>query len=209
MSSGDPGIKTTVAYADYNGTYVAGNKTATGPYPRTDIGFHMTAGNTGYVPTTSITWPGPTDVTINFDPPATIQFPAEVKMEKWELAPEVELMEKALRKIRESLGRQWAEQLNNAILYGVGPQKKEKKMPKNEERTLYNVFVIDPGGDGAVVATLENVVAQNPAAAEKKAIFELASNPQTAENLTRDLEDYDFLVEDVADFGSIRAKKND
>ena len=190
MSTGDPQPQT-IASAEYNTGYIAGgNLTATGPY----MG--------------SVTWGGSSDTTVSWEPPSTIQFPAEVKMEKWKIAPEVESTDKSLRKMRESLGRQWAEQINDAILYGIEPRKKEKEMPKNEERTLYYVFVIDPNGDGEVVATLKNVVAKNPTAAEKKAVFELASNPKTAENLMKDLEDYDFLVEDVADFGSIRAKKD-
>ena len=189
MSTGDSPLQT-IASVGYNTGYVSGNATATGPY----LG--------------SVTWGGTSDTTVNWNPPTTIQFPAEIKMEEWKLAPEVKFTEKMLRKMRESMGRQWAEQIDDAIMNGPKPRKKEKKMPKNEERTLYNVFVIDPDGDGAVVATLKNVVARDVAAAEKKAVFELASNPQTAEKLDKDLEEYDFLVEDVADFGSIRPKKD-
>ena len=36
----------------------------------------------------------------------------------------------------------------------------------------------------------------------------LGSNDAFTEKLDKDLEEYDFLVEDVADFGAIRAKKD-
>ena len=173
--------------AQYTSSYTAGNATATGPY----MG--------------SVTWGGASGATVDFNPPATIQFPAEVKVEEWELAPEVELTEKTWHMMRESIGRQYAEQIDNLMMNGPEPRKKEKKMPKNEERTLYNIFIIDPDGDGEVVATLENVVAKDVEAAKIKALYALAADKG---KLAKDLEDYDLLVEVVADFGSIRPKKD-
>ncbi len=102
--------------------------------------------------------------------------------------------------IRKQLAQSMAEYTERIIMGGT---KKEKKMPKNNERTVYNIFVIDPEDDGKVIAKLENVIAKNPEAAKLKAVLQLAENE---DKLKKDLEDYDLLVEDVADFGSIRPK---
>ena len=186
MSSGDLG--TTVAYADYNSTYVAGNETATGPI--TSGQFHWKPSPTVSFEHSGLTWT-PIDIPLNL-PKTTLELDGDIFAD-----------------MRSQMAKLMAKSMDDLIMNGPKPKKKEKKMPKNDERTLYNVFVIDPEGDGEVIATLENVVAKNPAAAEKKAVFALASNLQTAEKLDKDLEDYDFLVEDVADFGSIRSKKDE
>lgn len=195
MSSGGGG---TIAYADYNDTYKAGNETATGPMV-TDSRLKV--------------WPDSSGQTFNWEPSTTIDFsPSELTWAPTGVlnpSPTPEMDRDILVDIPAQMARLMAEQMDDLMMNGFICRKKEKKMPQNEERTLFNVFVIDPEGDGAVVATLENVVAKDVAAAEKKAVFALASDPETQKKLSKDLEEYDFLVEDVADFGSIRAKKND
>lgn len=112
-------------------------------------------------------------------------------------------IDKAYHELGDDMIKNMAEHIDRAIM-GTNP--KEDKMPKNSERTVFNVFVIDPEGDGKVVATLNNVIAKDSEAAKLKAVYELSS-AENQERLEKDLEDYDLLVEDVADFGSIRPKK--
>lgn len=106
----------------------------------------------------------------------------------------------AFADVRRQMAELMAKDLDRLFCGGI---EKEKKMPKNDERTVYNIFVVDPEDDGKVIAKLENVIAKNAEAAKLKAVLQLAENE---DKLRKDLEDYDFLVEDVADFGSIRPK---
>ena len=148
---------------------------------------------------------------MNWQPNTTIQWPDSGNSLSWEPEPfiaysrgkpeqkEVGLVGDCVIDIRKQMAELMAENLDELIM----GEKKEKKMPKNDERTVYNVFVVDPEDDGAVIAKLENVIAKSAEAAKLKAVLQLAENE---DKLAKDLEDYDLLVEDVADYGSIRPK---
>ncbi len=79
------------------------------------------------------------------------------------------------------------------------------RIKENEEmakgtRKLYNVYVVDPEGDGSVVFKKKEIIATSTEVATRKAVHE------AGKILTKDLDDYDFIVEDVGDMGAIRAK---
>jgi hypothetical protein len=79
-------------------------------------------------------------------------------------------------------------------------EENEEEMAKNGTRQLYNVFVVDPEGDGKVVFEKKNIIAVDDDAAKMKTVHD----PDC--KLSKDLDDYDFIVEDVGDWGSIRPK---
>lgn len=165
-------------------------------------GEYTTSVSVGYV-----TGDFPAEGPINWQPNTTIQWPDSDSSivwnsgnrAVWEPTTSPELFGDAIIDIQKQMAALMAENIDEVIM-GI---KKEKKMPKNDERTVYNVFVVDPEDDGKVIAKLENVIAKDPVAAKLKAVLQLAENE---DKLEKDLEDYDLLVEDVADYGSIRPK---
>jgi hypothetical protein len=73
----------------------------------------------------------------------------------------------------------------------------------NKKRKLYDVYFVDPegnNGDGEVVEVQDEVIAEDSEGAIRKAIAKSTT-------LEKDLEDYDILVHDLCDVGSIRPKK--
>lgn len=159
--------------------YVAGNLTATGPM--------------NWQPNTTIQWPDSGN-TIALKPDTIAAWYRGEPDQK-----ESGLSGDAFIDIRKQMAELMAKDIDRVIM----GTKKEKKMPENDERTVYNVFVVDPEDDGKVIAKLENVIAKSAETAKLKAVLQLAANE---DKLEKDLEDYDLLVEDVADFGSIRPK---
>jgi hypothetical protein len=171
------GYNSTYTYTtDSNKTWSVGQPTATGP---------------------SLTWPDTTTgMKIDYNPPTGIQFP-DFEFKK---------MDKTFREAAEQISQSMVEELDRLFMKGTEPRKeKKKKMPKNSERTLYNIYVVDPE-DGTVVAVMENVIAKDVEAAKVKALYELVASQG---KLQKELDEYDLLVEDVADYGSIRPKKTD
>lgn len=77
--------------------------------------------------------------------------------------------------------------------------KKENEMAKGT-RKLYNVYVVDPEGDGKVIFKKKEIIATSIEVATRKAVHE------AGKDLVKDLDDYDFIVEDVGDMGAIRPK---
>jgi hypothetical protein len=80
-------------------------------------------------------------------------------------------------------------------------ESEENEMAKS--RKLYDVYFVDPeanDGDGEVVEVQDEVIAESSEGAIRKAIARSTT-------LEKDLEDYDILVHDLCDVGSIRPKK--
>ena len=67
-------------------------------------------------------------------------------------------------------------------------------------RLLFNVYVVDPVGDGEVVFRNMEIIALD----EESAIRKTVSHPQC--KLDKDLDDYDLIVQNLCDWGSIRPK---
>ena len=98
---------------------------------------------------------------------------------------------------------QWGTLEINAYSYDLEIWNKIKR--ENGEmvkgtRQLYNVFVVDPVGDGEVVFRNMEVIALD----EESAIRKTVSSPEFSP--TKDLDDYDIIVQNLCDWGSIRPK---
>ena len=68
-------------------------------------------------------------------------------------------------------------------------------------RSLYDVYIVDPEGNGTIVKRFDDIIASDVDNAKLKAVAQLNDG-----DLDKDLEDYDILVEEKSDYGSIRAK---
>lgn len=78
---------------------------------------------------------------------------------------------------------------------------KENEMSKEKgTRSIYTAWIVDPEGDGEIVAKVDDVIAESFESAKMQAI------KLHGGSLKKHIDDYDYVIRDNADWGSIRPK---